>query len=229
MKSKASFMVFLVIILSSLPAVFAHDASEAPVDARIVAARARVETATRQLDAAKRELESLRSPILRQFEARREWGASKQRLDEAQGELERKKLAAMTMDPHYAALVLQRDKARAIVGALPTGPGEAQYDNTDKAFKDKFEAEASLRMIEDAVEAEDPDVIAAKKKLDEAKGVWDGLQALFSDAVKRSPGYPDIQRQFDKAQSEYEDAKVEMNAARKAAKPIEIAQPQGHT
>jgi len=62
------------------------------------------------------------------------------------------------------------------------------------------------------------------KKFNEAKGVWDRLQAQFDDAVKRRPEYGAIRKQLDVSEREYKDANAELEAARKAAKPIEIVQ-----
>lgn len=100
------------------------------------------------------------------------------------------------------------------------------WKSLDLVFDDLFLAEINLRTAERAALAKDPKLVGATKRFDEAKSVWDRLQAELEDAVKRSPKYEAVRKGLTASEREYKGAKAELDAAVQAEKPIEIVDPK---
>ncbi|HWE92737.1 MAG TPA: hypothetical protein VG269_02080 [Tepidisphaeraceae bacterium] len=186
---------------------------------QVADARADLEKANKQMLVIKKRVSST-------FEAKEEWKTAKDAVKESKAELEAAKkpvLEALVKKPEYISASGKRDAAQAAMDEAnkPAAPGSEDSDKPkpDPAAAAQAYTNAVLEMKKMNKEAleEDPKIVTAQQKYNDALAAYEALQVQVDDAVKLDPEYASAQQAVTAAEERYKQARESQAAAAKAA------------
>ena len=163
--------------------------------------------------------------IQRTMEAKDDWKAAKAARDKAHADYEaalRPALDALHKSPAYMDAAKARDEAQAKLDEAsgPTG-AKMSTEEINQVASDRTRAGMTIMNLEKATRENDPKVLAAKAKMEQADQDWKALLAQVDEQAKQDPDYAKAEKELDAAQKKLKDAQ---NSLAQQAKSQEQAQ-----
>jgi len=163
--------------------------------------------------------------IQRTMEAKDDWKAAKAARDKAHADYEaalRPAIDALHKSPAYMDAAKARDEAQAKLDEAsgPTG-AKMSTEEINQVASDRTRAGMTIMNLEKATRENDPKVLAAKAKMEQADQDWKALLAQVDEQAKQDPDYAKAEKELDAAQKKLKDAQ---NSLAQQAKSQEQAQ-----
>jgi chromosome segregation ATPase len=234
MKSRTLFSALVALGFATLPAGIAvaqsynrPPTSTTPKVDPLLGAKKQVHDAEAEVKKVQVQMLQIKQKLQRTLEQKDDWKAAKAARDAARAEYQAAlKPAEMVLHkkPEYIALAKQRDAAQARLDAANSPSGDKLSDaDIDQASAQRTNAGLALSRMDKAMQDNDPKVLAAKAKMEQADKDWGALIAQVDESVKSDPDYDKALKDFDAAEQKLKQARLTLGQQAKQQRDAEVA------
>ena len=171
------------------------------------------------------QMNQIKFKIQRTMEAKDDWKAAKAARDKAHADYEaalRPAIEALHKSPAYMDAARARDEAQAKLDEVNSPSGaKMSTDEINQIASDRTKAGMTIMNLEKAARENDPKVLAAKAKMEQADQDWKALLAQVDEQAKQDPDYAKAEKDLAAAQQKLKQAQT---ALAQQAKSQEQAQ-----
>ena len=170
----------------------------------LIEARRQIQEAEKEVVRIRQDMQKIKARISSRYEGKEEWEESAKAVKAAESahEVARKRaMAKLIASPDYKAAKAAQAKADAEVQKLTAQGAKADATALGAAQQARIDAALVVRKLETDTMENDPQVLAAKQKLAEAKKSREALDDELEQALGQDPDYQTAQQELEAAQA----------------------------
>lgn len=193
----------------------------------LAGAQKQVHDARVEVNKIQTQMNQIKLKIQRTMEAKDDWKAAKAARDKAHADYEaalRPAIDALHKSPAYMDAARARDEAQAKLDEA-SGPSGAKMstDEINQIASDRTKAGMTIMNLEKTARENDPKVLAAKAKMEQADQDWKALLAQVDEQAKQDPDYAKADKELVAAQEKLKQAQVALGQQAKSQEQAEEA------
>ena len=171
----------------------------------LLESRKQIQEAEKQVVLIRQDMQKIKARIQSRYEGKEEWEESAKAVKaaEAAHEAARKRaMAKLLASPDYKAAKEAQAKADAQVQTLVAQGNKADPKAVGAAQQARIDASLVVRKLESEAMENDPQVLAAKTKVAEAKKSREALDDELEQALQQDPDYQAAEQELEAAQQQ---------------------------
>lgn len=193
----------------------------------LAGAQKQVHDARVEVNKIETQMNQIKFKIQRSMEGKDDWKAAKAARDKAHADYEaalRPALEALHKSAAYMDAAHARDEAQAKLDEVNSPSGaKMSNDEIDQIAGDRTKAGMTIMNLEKSTRENDPKILAAKAKMDQADQDWKALLAQVDEQAKQDPDYAKAEKDLVTAQDKLKQAQVALGQQAKAQEQAQEA------
>ena len=176
----------------------------------MVEARRQIQEAEKEVTRIRQDMVKIKARIGSRYEGKEEWEEatkSVKNAEAAHAAARKRAMAKLIASPSYKAAKEAETKADAEVQKLTAQGAKADPNAVGVAQQARIDAALAVRKLETDALDNDPQVMAAKQKLAEAKKSREALDDELEQALQQDPDYQTAQQDLEAAQANVQQMK----------------------
>jgi hypothetical protein len=194
--------------------------TDALAPAKKAVAEARVE-----VNKVQQTMNQIKLRLQRSMETKDDWKAAKAARDQAHAQYDvalRAVMDNLKKNPEFISAMKRRDDLQSQVDAAGSG-GKLSTAELDQLAADRSKAGLAVTGMEKTAKDNDPKLLEAKAKVEQADTDWKALLQQVDEAVKTDPEYAKAEKDLEAANEKYKQAQTSLASQVKSQRDAELA------